>query len=404
MKKILLMGVLIRVFLMPIFAHGDIIAVHKRVEAVVCQGKSVLSFGSVGVHGLESFFSLIFKPLIPCSILSGIQEDFYAPPFLNRMLFFFKLPYLFFELGYWWLIFRIFKNQNKEGKRKIALFLAFNPIMIYSVYIFGRFETYQIFFSALILLILEIKSKVSKMVSLTSLLMGLILTIRQSYLLILPALAAAFGGITLAGISSFGLAGGLYGLVRGFQRITGQSTSFFPEAAWIKEGVHPGYFFQAAIDISQERLIYFFFLMIGIIFVWWLQKKEGLMKIGKKELFSLFSALIFLSYYATSIFHPQYLTWLLPFFLVLIVKDNFGFLWRSFWWSTLFYFIYSLSWGNHTTFGTLFPVSLAFKQIEPGWFLPIFPLIQWANIGRTIFSAFCLYWFFYLIRNYEKNS
>jgi len=115
-KKILLwlgLGLLLRLLLMPLFAHGDIIAVHKRVEQIA-QGRSLLDFGILSVHGLELIFAKISSFFVPCSMLSGIQENFYNAPFLNRMLFFFKLPYLLFELGYWALIWVIFKKEDEE--------------------------------------------------------------------------------------------------------------------------------------------------------------------------------------------------------------------------------------------------------------------------------------------------
>jgi hypothetical protein len=187
-------------------------------------------------------------------------------------------------------------------------------------------------------------------------------------------------------------------------KIIGTGNQFFPNADWIEGGMHTNYIFQGAINISQGRMIYFFLLLIGIILVWWLEKRKILARLNRMESFSLFAVLIFLSYYATSIFHPQYLSWVMPFFLILMIRDKSGFLWRSFWWSLPFYFLFTLSWGNYTTFGTLFPVSLAFRQIEPGWFLPIYPIIKWANIGFSFFAAFCLYWIFYLIRKYGQNN
>ncbi len=407
-KKLLFwlgLGLLVRLLLMPLFAHGDIIAVHKRVEQIACQGKSLLGFSAMGVHALELIFTKISAFFVPCSILSGIQESFYNAPFLNRMLFFFKLPYLLFEIGYWILIFKIFKKEDEEKKKKIALFLAFNPVIIYSVYIFGRFEAYPIFFSTLVLFLLSKIRKVKFLpVLLISLIMAFVFSMRQSYLFILPALAIAFGGLSLWGILAFALSGGVF-LVSGMlPKLFASSINFFPIAGSLESGMHTNYVFQSAIDISQGRLIYFFFLLLGIIFIWFWEKRKTLIKLSQMELFSLFSVLIFLSYYATSIFHPQYLSWVMPFFLVLMLKDEKGFLWRSFWWALPFYFLFTLSWGNATSFGTLFPVSLAFRQIEPGWFFPIYPMIKWANIGLSLFAAFCLYWIFYLIRKYGQNN
>jgi hypothetical protein len=405
-RKIFLLGILIRLLLMPFFAHGDIIAVHRRVEQVVCRGKSFLSYGpEAGVHAIESLSSKITSPVIPCSTLSGIVDSFYNAPYLNRMLFFFKLPYLLFEILYWLVMWKIFVKEDDKKKRQITLFLALNPVMIYAVYIFGRFETYQIFFSAAVLFILSQAQKIKlKDFVLVCASMALIFTIRESYLLILPALAAAFGGFSLLGLASVGTAGGFLLFSRLIQKFSGQTSNVISELGWMQTGAHPNYIFEMSLNVGGGLLVYVFLLLVGIAFTWWLERREQLKRFEKAELFSLFSVLILLAYFGTSIFHPQYLTWFLPFFLYLMVKEKGNFLWASFWLAIPFYFVYILFWGNHVTFGTLFPVSTAFKQIEPGWFLPIYPTLKWASIGRSIFSAFCFYWFFYLIRKYDKAA
>lgn len=402
--KILLAGVVLRFLLLPFFAHGDIIAVHRRVEKIVCQEDNILNYSAPGVHFLESVFAKAFTPFIPCSILSGIQENFYNPPYLNRMLFFFKLPYLFFELGFWWLVFKYFQNKDEKVKKKLAIFLAFNPVILYSVYLFGRFEPYSIFLSMLIIYLFKRLNLSVKNALLIALIMFIILTIRPSYVYIVPALVLAFLPLRIWGIILGILPLVAFGVLTFLPKILLSSLLTEGQINWLKEGVHPNYIFRASIDLSQERIIYLFFLILGIVFLWRWEKQAEFKKVSPAKIFCLFSTLIFLTYYGTSIFHPQYLTWFLPFFIVLMIDDKNDFLFSSFWWSMPFYFMMALTWGNYTTFGLLFPVSVAFNQIDPGWYLPIFPTIKWANIGRSIFSAFCFYWIYFLMRNFLKNE
>lgn len=401
---ILIFGLFIRLLIMPLFAHGDIIAVHRRVEKIVCQGDNFLNYSAPGAHALEAFFIKIFSFFVPCLILSGLQENFYNPPYLNRMLFFFKLPYLLFELGFWWLVFKYFRNEKEEVKKRLAIFLAFNPVILYSVYLFGRFETYQIFFSMLILYFLK-KMKLSIKTGVgISFIMFVILTIRPSYVYIIPALV-----LLLLPLKIWGVILGLvpiiaFGILTLIPKFLFSSSITEKEINWLREGAHPNYIFQAGIDLSQERIIYLFFLILGIIFLWWWEKRKIIENFPPAKRFSLFSSLIFLTYYGTSIFHPQYLSWILPFFIILMIEDKKGFLFSSFWWAIPFYFITFLGWGNHTTFGLLFPISTAFRQIEPGWYLPIFPAIKWANIGKSFFSAFCFYCIYYLMKYFSQNE
>ncbi|MCD6225797.1 hypothetical protein J7J95_01810 [bacterium] len=402
---ILLVGIFIRVLLMPFFAHGDIIAVHRRVGKIVCQGDSLLNYSAPGAHLFEAVFAKLFTPFVSCHLLAGLQTNFYQPPFLNRMLFFFKLPYLLFELGFWWVVFEIFKNKNEKVKKRLAVFLAFNPVIIYSVYLFGRFETYQIFFSMVLIWTLNKLKQLSwkKGLTITGL-MFLILTIRPSYIYIVPALILTLLPWKTKGIFWGLLPSGLFGILTFLPKFLSNSPIVDKQLEWLKTGTHPNYVFQAAVNIGQERKIFFFFLITGMIFLWWWERRSQFFKQNPAKTFSLLSSLIWLTFYGTSIFHPQYFSWFLPFFLVLLVDDQKDFLWQSFWLGVPFYFLTILAWGNYTTFGLLFPVSLAFRQIEPGWYLPLFPTIKWANIGRSIFSAFCFYWIYYLIRNFSSDG
>lgn len=407
-KKIFLAGILLRLLVMPLFAHGDIIAVHQRVETIVCGSKTISDYSAVGTHLIESIFAIIFKPIIPCSMLSGIQQSFYDAPKLPRMLFFFKLPYLFFEIGFWVLMWKFIKEKSQLWQKKAAVFLAFNPIIIFSIYIFGRFEAYNLFFSALILYLLKIwdkkKLKLFEMIIL-ALIMAFTISVRESYLFIFPAFFIALGGLNLQGILTTTLSGIFYcsiGLLRKggsvSQLVSGKTSS-------LQSGMHTNYIFQGFIDTSQNRLLYLFFILMGIIFIWWLKNREEVIKkLSGPINFSLFSTLIFLSYYATSIYHPQYLSWFVPFFLILILEKESDFLLQSFYCIFPFFLLWLLSWGNHTTFGLLFPVSTAFKQIEPGWYLPIYDAFRWANIGKSILTGINLYWIFHLLKTYETKN
>jgi hypothetical protein len=413
-KKIFLAGILLRLLIMPFFAHGDIIAVHKRVESIVCGSKTIWDYGAVGTHLIESIFATLFKPVVPCSILSGIQQSFYNAPKLPRMLFFFKLPYMLFEIGFWYLMWQFIKDKNSKWKKRIAVFLAFNPVIIFSVYLFGRFEPYNLFLSGLILFILnKLKNKRVKLlhVILISLIMAFTISVRKSYMLILPALVASLGAFSKWGILNLGLTTGFFtliGLLKNLannQQINQQMAVDLASSNWVQKGMHPNYIFQGAIDISQGRLLYIFFILLGIILMWWLQNSEVVKeKLSRPTSFSLFSVLILVSYYATSIFHPQYYTWFIPFFLILIINKESKFLLHSFYWSFPFYLFWNLSWGNYTTFGLLFAVSTAFKQIEPGWYLPLYPTIKWSNIGRSILSGINLYWIYYLLKGYGQEK
>lgn len=404
-KKIFLLGILIRLLIMPFFAHDDIFAEHRRAERIVCQGVNPLSYSSWGVRLLESGFTTLFTPFVSCDNLAQIQKSNTDIDNLNRMLFFFKLPYLLFEVGYWWLMYRLFQNKNQEKKKILVLFLALNPVIIYSVYMFGRFESYNLFLSALILFLLSRydKSLQKKFIFLSTFVLAIILIIRFSYLLLIPAFIMSFGVATFPGalfILSFIVS---FLVLKLPSMLFATQSTIFPEAAGIASGAHQNYVYHAGVS-SAQHTIYIFFLLFSVIFVWWLQNESKLSKFSAQTKLALFSAATLLSFYATTYFHPQYFTWIMPFFAVLMVNDKTKFLWKSFWYLLPFYFIYILSWGNAAAFALASPISVVFNHIEPSWFLPILELDKWVNIARTFLTGFCLYWIYFLLKNYEKNS
>jgi hypothetical protein len=398
-KRIFLVGILVRILVMPWFAHGDLLIVHERAESIACGTKTLLDYGAIGVHFLESFFLKLFSPINPCSVLSEIPNDFYQAEHINRLIFFFKFPYLLFEIGFWYLICKVINPAKEKVKKQLAVFLALNPVAIYSIYLFGRFEAYNLFLTALLLFILDKKKLATiKKSAAAAFTFMILLTVRQSYLLIFPALLAAIGSVasmgllTLIGLGGFGLVFIASG--RGLSSLIN----------FIRSGHHAGYFFNAGFNTGENRIVYLFFLGIGLIFIWTIHNWDKLKTKPPIYKFSLFSSLILSIFYATSVFHPQYLTWILPFLAVLIFKYNYKFLYTSFWFLISAYFLYLLSWGKFTTFALLFPVSELFMQIEPGWYSPIYTPQVWGSIGRSIISAFGIYWAYYLTKIENKNA
>ncbi len=405
--KIFILGILLRLILMPWFAHGDIIAVHRRVETIICGNRSLLSYSAIGVHFMESLFAKIYSPFVNCSMLSGIQESYYNAPFINRMLFFFKLPYLLFEIGYWYLMWIFAKDKDIKWRKIFAYLLAFNPVVIFAVYIFGRFEAYNLFLSAAILYLFkkyENQKLDFKKIFLLTILFAVLLLFRKSYAIIFPALLLAFGFPKLKSLYAIFISIAGYFLFKLFNFVSGHGFDLTKEIDWLKTGTHTQYFFDAKIYLGNGRFIYLFFLVLGLVFLWWLFNRKKLLELGRVEVFSLFSFLLFMTYFTTSTFHPHYFSWVIPFLLVLIIKKKDKILLKSFYLIIPFYILYFLNWGPHITFGLLFPISPAFRQISPAWFLPFFSLSTWADIGRYTFSGIGFLNMLYLARKYAKNN
>jgi len=247
------------------------------------------------------------------------------------------------------------------------------------------------------------KKPQKKYVVAASAILAVILIIRFSYVLLIPALVITFlfpVKHLFTAIISFVSS---YGLLKIIPMLTNNTSELLPETAWVVKGAHPNYVFQSGIDTGSNTL-YLFFLILGFVFLYYFEKYPIVSKLSKVSVFSIISAFILLAYYASSSFHPQYLTWIVPFFLISIIKDRSGYLFKTFWLSLVFYFIYVASWGNDVTFGLATPVSIVFDHIEPKWFFPILPFTRWANIGKTMFSAFALYWIYFIGKTIKNEK
>lgn len=153
-------AVILRLLLMPFFAHVDLFSEYRRVHYVIDNGLYLAHTTRIFTFYVEVLFSYLSHPFAPSSNISFYLPDpsnstasvpdyflFLQDPNVFRYLFLFKLPYLCFDLGIAAVLWRFIDDIKI---RRVALLLwLFNPITIYATYIFGRFEVIGIFFIAL---------------------------------------------------------------------------------------------------------------------------------------------------------------------------------------------------------------------------------------------------------------
>lgn len=185
-------AILLRLLLMPFFAHVDLFSEYRRVHYALDNGLYLAHTHRVLTFYIEMFFAGISKLFIPYDTLTFYLPDpakstaslqdyylFLQDPHLFRYLFFFKLPYLIFDLAIATVIWRFIDNAKA---RRVALLLwLFNPLTLYATYIFGRFEVFAIFFIALSALQLK-----QHKLLLASICFALALLCREIYLLLTP--------------------------------------------------------------------------------------------------------------------------------------------------------------------------------------------------------------------------
>ncbi|MGD9972854.1 MAG: hypothetical protein AB7S77_07325 [Desulfatirhabdiaceae bacterium] len=152
-------GILIRLMLMPFFAHVDFLSEYGRIYQIVITQDCTRYLGRIVVVIIEFICLRLFLPLIPNadSMLSfgqlahstaSLQDYFFFVnnPQVFRTLFLLKIPYLMADMGTALVISRIMAGKEKQTLA-IKLWL-FNPVTLYAFYIFGRFESIPIFFIA----------------------------------------------------------------------------------------------------------------------------------------------------------------------------------------------------------------------------------------------------------------
>lgn len=153
-------GLILRLALMPFFAHVDLFSEARRVFYVIENDYWFDNSHRFVVFYMEVIFAAfstlfidvtdgLFQIPDPTQSVSSIVDYgyFLNDPNIYRHLFFFKLPYLIFDIATAAVIWKFVENPDH---RRIALLLwLFNPLTIFSTYIFGRFEVISLFFLAM---------------------------------------------------------------------------------------------------------------------------------------------------------------------------------------------------------------------------------------------------------------
>lgn len=195
--RFILLGLLIRIILMPFFGHIDVLSEAWR---VFYWAENNIFLGNIA-RNTTMFFEVIFFKffhyLLPNAhaMLSHADMAHTTAPFTTafeffshydifRTLFILKIPFLFFDLLTAIVLYNYFDNKNK-GLRSCKMWL-FNPVTLFAFYIFGRFEAIPIFFIAASILALK-KNKVI----LAAILLGLCLNGREMMIVYFPVFLVA---------------------------------------------------------------------------------------------------------------------------------------------------------------------------------------------------------------------
>jgi len=317
-----LVGLLIRFFFMPISTHSDLLSVYGRASLIAYHGWVTIP-GLYGLlaHYIHAFSLLIFKPFLgpnytdifywvsfgrfSCHTTNWMEFVIY--PHIYRILFLLKFPYLLFDFASAFLLLHIFSNNKKRGLTAF-IFWMINPVSIFVIYIFGRYESLAIFFVLLSLYYVR-KNKPT----LALLMLGVSIPIRIYPVMFLLPFALILGKNIRQQVKLC-LWGILPWLIMQIPPL--MTKTKFTISSTVSSSFSQ-IFFGLKFNFLHFDGVYVF--VVGyflILFYTYFILNHSSINVWKVCL------IILLFFYAVCYFHPQYFMWLMPLLVLQIVEDK----------------------------------------------------------------------------------
>lgn len=352
MGKIILLGLILRLILMPFTGQEDL-------RLIQLASQDIFSSGLASVYATEKsvypppiylFFAIWQKILTPF-----LGEHFkiwlilpthssYQDPFAFRYLFLLKLPYLLFDFGILYLLWRWFKNEKE--KVVATLVWLFNPVVIYVTYMFGQFDIIPTFF-ALWAIYLILSGRL--------VLAGLVLGLGASFKLfplyfLVPILILSRASFTKKAISLFL---GILPVV-----LVSLPVLRIPNyIANVVTSTHTQIIQHVSFYIGGDQRIYVFVIAYTFFCFWLFWQKETIEKLWQTAL------VILLLFYSLAAFNPQWFLWIIPLLVIWWVKEPKSRPWQLGLYSLYFLIVFFFEPSVH--FGLFAPVEATLSQL-PG--------------------------------------
>jgi hypothetical protein len=402
--RILLIGLLIRLLVMPFTAHSDLLYDYWDAH-LIAYHHQLVGFQAVLQYLHAGYLWLITRLLPPADTIwihlgnntslnpftglkvSSVQGwfDFISLPQVFRILFLLKLPYLLFDLGCVFLLYRL--GSDRASSRRIFLFWWLNPLVIFTGYIFGRHEVITLFLIILSLYWIKQEKHLGGVLAL-----GLAIAVRY-YAVFLPPFFV-FSIYPTWKKRSIGLIAGLTPwLIINF---VGWALSGSIDIQGLASLPHNNYLLSMKFSIAPWDNLYVFPLAYFLLLLHRLYNREiGVQSMARYSLIALL--LLFATAYSGQ--SPQYWTWFLPLLAFIVVEDRHLFLLHIIQIGCLVGYSFI---GGRSTAGYLFaPISPDFfwSLPSPAEILERFTSPEVAiSLARTAFSAISLWMVFLIFR------
>ncbi len=388
-----IVGLIIRFIVMPITTHSDLISIYGRASYIIEQGdfSGMLPLLS---HFLHVGFLVIIKPFMSYSseiwqwasgrlgVNDQIWMNFIIHPNIYRTLFLLKAPYLLFDLASAVVLLHLFKDK-KKGLRAFKFWMI-NPVAIFAVYIFGRFEIIPVFF-----ILLSLYYAKSKRNILAALVLGISIATKFYSLLLLLPFVFIVGDKVGERLKLLFL--GLVPLL--VMQIPNMLIGGQGEVGGLAGSSFVDYLLAMRFKLPYVHDTVFIFVLgytLVLLYMYY-NSKFSFASLWK------YMFMVLLLLFATSFFHPHYFMWLSPLIAIQIAEDRkFAGLYAIL---VLCFVIYSFQWDRALA-GYLFaPISKSYfaNVMSPFTFISQFyPGEKLVGIFRSIFTAVS-FWMIYQV-------
>jgi hypothetical protein len=357
---ILVVGVLVRLALMPIAFHPDLFWVTYHAQNLALHGQITkdLSIQPIPLL-LYAATTRIFEPLLsPAQVIWPDQwgllgENDYQGAFdlalqiaqaprIHLTLFLLKLPHLAFDLGSAFLLLALLKKQPRKQTIGLA-FWMFNPIGLYISYLYARYDVVAGFFVLLSLYMFQRTRPFSSLAALTLAFLSRVMdAVLTPFFLI-----GAFGQLKrqrrlLIGTVVLGAAAVLI-------IVSGQ----LPRVISILDQAHGQFLLAAKLPIVLYDELVLFVIGYAILLFSGVEKDLSSYSVLRK-----YSLMVFLVLFSLAFFNPQYFFAVLP-LLALELAEQPGLAWFHLI-QIVGYAFYLLNWGSQATWWLFLPLNPGF--------------------------------------------
>jgi hypothetical protein len=396
---LLLLGLLVRVALMPIAFHPDLFWITYHAQRLALHGEVTKDLTIQPIpHLLYTATMWLFQPILsPSDVvwpdewrLMGQEEyqgafelrmQIASAPRIHLTLFILKLPHLVFDLASAFLLLALLRKRSR-GTIIAFAFWMFNPIGLYISYLYGRYDAVAAFF---VLLSLYFYARCRPLSSLAGLTLALLS--RIVYAALAPFfLIGAFkqlkkqnrlllGSLILGGVALFMLLSGA-----------------LPRVIALLDRAHGQFLLAAKLPIILHDELVLFVIAYGLLLFSSLEKD-----LSSHAVIHKYSSMVFLTMFSLAFFNPQYFFAVLP-LLALQIAEQPGLLWFHLV-QIAGYAVYLLNWSSQTTWWLFLPLNTALFSRLPA---PEMIIQSYTNykaviaIFRSLLTAASL-WMAYLI-------